>query len=439
MTPALAVLGGSPVRTRPFPAHNPIGEEEKKAALGVLESGVLSRFLGAWHPDFYGGDRVRGFEQAWAEFVGAPHAVAVNSNTSGLVAAVGAAGVGPGDEVIVPPYTMSASATAVIAYHAVPVFADIEPDTFCLDPASVRARLTPRTKAIVAVDLFGQPADLDALMAIAREHGLTVIEDAAQAPGARYRDRRVGAVSDLTVFSLNYHKHIHTGEGGVVTTASERLAERVQLIRNHGEAVVGDKGVTDLVNTFGFNLRLSEIAAAIGLAQLGKLPALLEHRQRNAELLSRRLGAIPGLTAPAVRPDCTHVYYVQPFLYDADVVGVTRERFVAAVAAELPTSPDRDWPLLSAGYVRPLYLQPMYQQQIAIGPSGCPFRCAHYAGKVDYREGLCPVTERIEARHMIVTEFLRPPATLADMEDVVRAFEKVYDQRRALRESERVR
>jgi perosamine synthetase len=435
MTSSLALLGGSPVRTRPFPAHNPIGEEEKKAALEVLESGVLSRFLGAWHPDFYGGSRVRAFEEAWADFVGARHAVAVNSNTSGLVAAVGAAGVGPGDEVIVPPYTMSASATAVIAYHAVPVFADIEPDTFCLDPASVRARLTPRTKAIVVVDLFGQPADLDALMAIARERNLTVIEDAAQAPGARYRDRRVGAVTDLTVFSLNYHKHIHTGEGGVVTTASERLVERVQLIRNHGEAVVGDKGVTDLVNTFGFNLRLSEIAAAIGLAQLGKLPTLLERRQENAEFLSRGLGAIPGLTAPVVRAGCTHVYYVQPFLYDADVVGVSRERFVAAVVAELPTSPDRDWPLLSPGYVRPLYLQPMYQQQIAIGSSGCPFRCPHYAGKVDYRKGLCPVTERIEARHMIVTEFLRPPATLADMHDVVRAFEKVYEQRGALGET----
>jgi dTDP-4-amino-4,6-dideoxygalactose transaminase len=435
VTARLALLGGSPVRARPFPAHNPIGEDEKKAAVEVLESGVLSRFLGAWHADFYGGNRVRTFERAWADFVGAPHAVAVNSATSGLVAAVGAAGVGPGDEVIVPPYTMSASATAAIAYHAVPVFADIEPDTFCLDPSSVRARLTPRTKAIVAVDLFGQPADLGALVAIAREQDLTLIEDAAQAPGASYRGRRVGSLSDLTVFSLNYHKHIHTGEGGVVTTASERLAERLQLVRNHGESVVGDKGVGDLVNTFGFNFRLGEIEAAIGTAQLAKLPGLLERRRANAEFLSRRIGALPGLRAPATRPGCTHVYYVQAFLYDAGVVGVPRERFVAAVSAELPTSPDRDWPLLSAGYVRPLYLQPMYQQQIAIGASGCPFRCPHYEGTVDYRKGLCPVTERIEEREMIATEFMRPPATLADMEDVARAFEKVYEARRALAEA----
>lgn len=433
MSTTLAILGGAPVRTRPFPAHNPIGDEEKKAALEVLESGVLSRFLGAWHPDFYGGDRVQAFERAWAELVGARHAVSVNSNTSGLVAAVGAAGVGPGDEVIVPPYTMSASATAIIAYHAVPVFVDIEPDTFCLDPARIRERITPRTRAIVTVDLFGQPADLEPIGAIAREHGLVVIEDAAQAPGARYRGRPLGAISDMTVFSLNYHKHIHTGEGGVVTTDSDRFAERLQLIRNHGEAVVADKGVTDLVNAFGFNLRLSEIAAAIGLAQLGKLPGLLARRRENAEFLSRGIGAVPGLRAPVVRAGSTHVYYVQPFLYDAAVIGVSRERFVEAVCAELPTATDRDWPLASAGYVTPIYLQPMYQQQIALGPSGCPFRCPHYQGTVDYRRGLCPVTERIETQQIITTEFMRPPSTLEDMRDVVRAFEKVHEQRHALR------
>ena len=431
---SLALFGGTPVRTRPFPAHNPIGEEEKNAVLAVLDSGVLSRFIGVWHRDFFGGDRVQAFERAWAEFVGARHAVSVNSNTSGLFAAVGAAGVGPGDEVIVSPYTMSASATAIVGYNAVPVFADIEPDTFCLDPASVRARITSRTKAIVVVDLFGQPADLDAIMAIAREHGLTVIEDAAQAPGAMYRGRRLGTISDMTVFSLNYHKHIHSGEGGVVTTESDALAERLQLIRNHGEAVVEAKGVTNLVNTFGFNLRFSEIHAAIATVQMGRLAGLLEARVANADYLSKHIGALPGLEPPKVRDGCTHVYYVQPFLFDPEVVGVSRERFVAAIEAELPTSEDRDWPLLSNGYATPLYLQPMYQRQIAYGASGCPFKCPLYTGTVDYRKGRCPVTERIEATHLIGTEFMRPPATIDDMRDVVRAFEKVYEARADLRE-----
>jgi len=431
----LALLGGTPVRTRPFPAPNQIGDEEKKAVMEVLDSGVLSRFLGAWHRDFYGGEKVVGFERAWAEFVGAQHAVSVNSNTSGLFAAVGAAGVGPGDEVIVPPYTMSATATAVIGYNAVPVFADIQPDIFCLDPASIQARLTSRTKAIIVVDLFGHPADLDPIMDIARYRGLVVIEDAAQAPGAVYRGRRVGSISDMTVFSLNYHKHIHTGEGGIVTTNSDRFTERLQLIRNHGEAVVGAKGVTDLVNAFGFNLRLTELPAAIGLVQLRKVPGLLQRRIENATVLSAAIGTLPGITPPVVRPGCSHVYYVQPFLFDEAVVGVSRERFVEAVAAELPTAEDRDWPLIGSGYGAPLYLQPMYQHQIAYGTVGCPFKCPLYTGKLDYRKGLCPVTERIEEKHLIVTEFMRPPATRDDMADVVAAFEKVYEHRQALVEA----
>jgi dTDP-4-amino-4,6-dideoxygalactose transaminase len=430
--PKLALLGGKPVRTKPFPAHNPIGKEEKKAAIEVIESGVLSRFLGAWHKDFYGGEKVQTFERAWAIYVDAKHAVSVNSNTSGLFAAVGAAGVGPGDEVLVPPYTMSASATAIIGYHAVPVFADIQPDIFCIDPASIKKRITPRTKAIIVVDLFGHPADLDPIMKIARKHNLVVIEDAAQAPGAIYHGRKVGAISDMTVFSLNYHKHIHTGEGGIVTTNSDRFAERLQLIRNHGEAVVAEKGVKDLVNTFGFNLRLTEIQAAIGIAQLAKLPRLLKQRVKNADYLSKHIGALSGITAPIVLPGCTHAYYVQSFLFDEAVVGVSRERFVEAICAELPTAEDRDWPLISNGYCKPLYLQPMYQQQIAIGSAGCPFRCPHYKGTVNYKKGICPVTEQLYERLLIETEFMRPPATVKDMKDVVRAFEKVYEHRHEL-------
>ncbi len=428
----LALFGGEPVRKKMFPAHNPIGEEEKQAAMEVIESGVLSKFIGVWHPDFFGGKKVQALESAWADFVGAKFAVSINSNTSGLFAAAGAAGVGPGDEVIMPPYTMSATATAVIGYNAIPVFADIQEDIFCLDPKSTEERITPRTKAIMVVHLFGHPADMDPILEIARKYHLVVIEDAAQSPGGIYKGRKVGTLGDMTVFSLNYHKHIHTGEGGIVTTNSEYFAERLQLIRNHGEAVAGAKGVTNLVNTFGFNLRLTEIQAAIGLTQLAKLPRLLEERIQNADYLSQHIGALPGIKAPVVYPDCKHVYYVQPFLFDEEIVGVSRERFVEAICAELPTAEDRDWHLVYNGYVAPLYLQSMFQQQIAYGESGCPFKCPLYRGQVNYSKGLCPVTERIEAKHMIGTEFMRPPATLDDMADVVNAFEKVYEHRHEL-------
>ena len=425
----LALFGGEPIRKKLFPAHNPIGEEEKRAAIEVIESGVLSKFIGVWHPDFYGGEKVQALEEAWADFVGTKYAVSVNSNTSGLFAAIGAAGIGPGDEVIVSPYTMAASATAIIGYNAVPVFADIHPDIFCLDPQSVQGRITPRTKAIMVVHLFGHPADMDSILGIARRHQLVVIEDAAQSPGAIYKGKEVRTLGDMTVFSLNYHKHIHTGEGGIVTTNSDYFVERLQLIRNHGEAVVEAKGVTNIVNTFGFNLRLTEIQAAVGLAQLSKLPRLLEQRIQNADYLSQHIGSLPGIKAPVVYPGCKHVYYVQPFLFDENIVGVSRERFVEAIGAELPTAEDRDWGLIYNGYVMPLYLQPMFQRQIAYGESGCPFKCPLYRGQVNYKQGLCPVTERIEAKYMIGTEFMRPPATLEDMKDVVRAFGKVYEYR----------
>jgi dTDP-4-amino-4,6-dideoxygalactose transaminase len=329
---------------------------------------------------------------------------------------------------------MSATATAIVGYNGIPVFADIERDIFCIDPASIEKCISPRTKAIIAVHLLGHPADMDPILEIARRHDLVVIEDAAQAPGATYKGRKVGALGDMTVFSLNYHKHIHTGEGGLVTTDSDYFAERLELIRNHGEAVVEAQKITNIVNAFGFNLRLTELQAAIGLAQIAKLPALLEQRLENAAYLAVHIGALPGVEAGPVREGCEHVYYVQPFLYDETVVGISRECFVEAICAELPTAEDRDWPLIFNGYGTPLYLLPMYQQQIAYGTAGCPFRCPLYEGETNYSKGLCPVAEETEEKRLIGTEFMRPPNTVDDMQDVVNAFEKVYENRSSLME-----
>src|SRR6185436_3828315 len=166
--PKLAIRGGKPLRARPFPSYNTIGAEEKQAVLEVLDSGVLSGYLGTWSPQFFGGPRVQTLEKEWSAYFGARHAISVNSGTSGLYAAVGAAGVGPGDEVIVSPYTMSASATAALVYGGIPVFADIDPLTFCLDPKSIETRITPRTKAILIVHILGYPADMDAIMLLAK-------------------------------------------------------------------------------------------------------------------------------------------------------------------------------------------------------------------------------------------------------------------------------
>lgn len=432
----LALLGGEPIRVKPFPAYNVIGPDEIESVRAVMETGVLSRFLGAWHPDFYGGPQVQAFEKEWAASCGVEHAVAVNSATSGLYAAIGAAGVGPGDEVIVPPLSMAASATAAVIYGGVPVFCDIDPKTFTPSPDSIRDKVTVRTKAIMVVHLLGHPADMDPIMAIAAEHGLVVIEDCAQALSAAYKGRPVGALGHIGVFSLNYHKHIHTGEGGVCASNDERLADRMRLIRNHAEAVVAGKGEADLINMLGFNYRLGEIEAAIGRSLLPKGALLVEARRRNVAYLEERLGALPGLAPARASADCRHSYYAHAFHCDETVHGISRDLMVRALRAELPPTELREesgGALIGPGYKTPLYLLPMYQKQIGFGGKGFPFKGPHYSGKVDYAEGLCPAAEHA-GRTMITHELMRPPMTDNDLNDVISAFHKVFDNLSSLRD-----
>lgn len=431
----LAIKGGKPVRanTDLFPAYNTIGKEEIDAVTEVLKSGNLSQFLGVWSADFLGGPMVRTLEEKWCEAIGVANAVSVNSNTSGLFASVGAIGIQPGDEVIVSPYTMTASAIAPIVYGGVPVFADIDPNTFCLDPKSIRSRITSRTKAIIIVHILGHPAEMDEIMAIAQEFNLKVIEDCAQTPKGKYKGRYLGTIGDLGVFSLNYHKHIHTGEGGIIVTNNKDLAERVQLIRNHAENIVEAKGITDITNMIGFNYRMTEIEAAIGIQQLKKLDQLIEERLANVKKVNEGLGSLPGIVAqPYVAEDSLHTYYIQPFKYDREVLGIHRNDFVAAIKAEIPTSKLREAaPLIGAGYVRPLYLQPIYQQRSAFA-----FTNEKFKSDVDYSKGICPVTERMHFNELITTEFMRPGMTSSDIEDVIRAFEKVVKYRHELEPAE---
>jgi perosamine synthetase len=416
----LAIHGGSKVITKPFKLYNSIGQEEVDAAKAVVESGVLSKFLGCWDPDFYGGPKVQEFELACKEYFGVKHAVTVNSWTSGLIAAIGAIGIEPGDEVIVSPWTMCASATSILHWNAIPVFADIEDQTFNLDPKSVEENITPYTKAIMAVDIFGQSCDIDELMLIAKRHGLKVITDTAQAPGVFNKGRFTGTLSHVGGFSLNYHKHIHTGEGGIIVTNDDDIFERVQLIRNHAEAVVEGKGVTNLSNMIGHNFRLGEIESAIGIEQLKKLKGFIEGRQNAAELLTKGLSGLKGLRVPVIKPDCSHAYYQYPLVLDINKLGISRKKIHEALVAEGISG-------LEEGYCN-IHLLPMYQKKIAYGSNGFPWSSDICKRDVSYEKGICPVAEDLHDRTFLTISMCLHEFDETDINLLVKAFHKVWNQ-----------
>lgn len=428
MSSPLAIHGGPKVRTVPFPAYKPIGKEEADAASEVVQSGILSKFLGAWHEDFYGGPHVRALESEWSTYFDVSHAIAVNSASSGIIAALGAAGIGPGDEVIVTPYSMCISATAPLFYGAIPIFADIEENFFCLDPESVEKKITDKTKAIIVVNLFGQPYDARRINEIAKKHHLVVIEDASQSPCATLDGNFSGTLGDIGIFSLNYHKHIHCGEGGMIVTNNATFAERARFIRNHAEAAIASRpDMTDLTNMVGYNMRMGEIEAAITRIQLQKLDSLVSQRIAHVQYVREKLAHIPFITAGETRPGATHAYYLHVYLYDKEKAGgIPRDVFLDAVRAELCYTENRETEgvKVCGGYVRPLYLLPLFQQKIAFGSKGFPFTLSP---DVAYEEGSCPVAEKCHKERLFYHELIHPHLSKDDLDDVVKAFIKVSE------------
>jgi perosamine synthetase len=314
----LALLGGEPAVPRgerhvEWPV---ITEDDRAAVLRVLDSGKLVS-------NAEGETEVRGLEQAWAERVGVEHCVGVSNGTVALQLPLAALGIGPGDEVIVPALSFIATGLAPLHQLATPVFADIDPDTFALDPDEVETRITPQTKAIVPVHLHGLPADMDRLLDVARRHDLAVVEDACQAHGATYGDRPVGGLGDAAAFSLQVTKNLPTcGEGGLVTTNDGALAEQLTMMRQFGEVIETGRERDYVSHLLGWNAKLNPIQAAFAASQLARYDDYERRRQENVAAFLDRLADLPGLQVPRAVPGSTHSWHILRFRLDPEAAGL---------------------------------------------------------------------------------------------------------------------
>lgn len=414
MMAKLALFGGEPVRKVPFPKHPIIGDDEKNQVLEVLNSGNISTFIASAGEHFLGGKKIREFEEKFAAKMNTKFAVSFNSASSALHAAVVSVGVSPGEEVIVPPTSFTSTATSSLMHNAIPVFSDVKRDTFCLDPNKLENVLSPLSKAIIPVHLFGGSCDMDEIMLFAKKNNLAVIEDCAQSPNTQYNGKTVGSIGDCGVFSFQESKNMMTGEGGMLITNNEDIAKIAQMVRNHGEVIVPTLKNRSYISEFlGWGYRMTELEAALGVAQLSKLDYFNNERIKLGTFLHNEINKINGLKH--VKYDnVKHVYWVFGMSYDEEKIGLPRNLFCDALKAEgIPCS---------AGYVQPLYLSPLYQEKRA-------FAFKHYKGNVKYTKGICPVAELLYEKELVITMICRPPATIDDMKDFVSAIHKIIDNK----------
>lgn len=421
----LATLGGTPVRdvtTNPWPSWPVWGEEEEAGVLEVVRSGQWS----------YNGPKELAFIAAWSEFLGVRHSVLVANGTVSIQLALEALDIGPGDEVIVPGLTWQATAAAVIDVNAVPILVDVEPDTWCISPTAVEAAITPRTRAIIVVHLYGAMADMDAILPIARKHGLSVIEDAAHKHGGSWNGKKAGTLGDIGSFSLQLSKPLTAGEGGIITTDNAELWERIDALRNCGRRPVqaaassekerGNYGTEgDLIQSG--NYRITEFQAAVLLAGLRRLPEQNRHRAANAEHLNARLEEIDGVEPlRADERETERAYFNFAFRYHADEFGgLSVARFREALAAELGIDVQPSYePLNDCPLYRPLtkkryHLSDAYWRAIDPGRFELPV-C-----KRIYRE------ESVNFHHTLLM------GSKEDMDQVAQAVSKIRDNAAELR------
>ncbi len=391
MPDRLATQGGSPVRPTMLPYGRQLVEEDDiEAVVAVLRSSMLTT-----------GELVDEFERRLAEYVGAKYAVVLSNGTAALHASAAASGLAPGDEAVVTPMTFVASANCVAYCAGVPVFADVDPDSLLIDPAGIEQKITPRTRAVIAVDYAGQPCDYQAITEVCHKYGLTLIEDACHALGAEYQGKRVGSFADMTVFSFHPVKHITTAEGGAVATDDQDLADKIRRFRNHGistdhrqRAANGSWGYE--ISVLGYNYRLTDIQCALGISQLQKADRWLARRRAIAGHYDKAFEEIDGIGPLKVAADVRHAYHLYVVQIDPVKIGMDRTKLFQSLRAENIG--------INVHYI-PVHLHQYYRDRFGTTP------------------GLCPVAE--SAYENLISLPMFPAMTDDDAADVISAIKKV--------------
>ncbi len=420
MAEKLAIKGGNPAvppSVEKYSLNFPIlSEDDIQAATDVLKSG---RLMGS-----PGSPQIAALAQEWAEYVGAKYCIVLNSGTAALHAAVAAAGIGPGDEVITTPFSFLTSTTSIIYQNGIPIFADIDPETYNLDPGRIEEKISEKTKAILPVHIAGLPADMDQINAIARKHNLVVIEDACQSHGAQYKGKKTGTLGNMAAFSLQWSKNLTTGaDGGLLTTDNEEFCLRAEMLGRFGEILKPGKRRDYNAYSLGWMYRSDELLAAIARSRLKRLDQQNRLRQRNCEYLTRELSKIKGVIPPFVPEDRTHVYYLYIIRFSPENLGIdTPPRLFRQKVQEALTAEGVD---IGQWAGQPIFATNLFKLGRGYG-KGCPWSCP-YARKVEYREEDFPMTMRFMDDFAVLWS-VQPPNGLELMKCYVEAFQKVFEQ-----------
>ncbi len=403
-----------------FKKFNTYNHQEIKVALKVLKTGNLSGYIGEWQKEFYGGKYVKLMEAKYAKFFKVKYAISVNSWSTGLICALGALDLNPGDEVILPTWTMSACASAILHWNCIPIFADIDKKTFNIDLESIKKNISSKTKAIMAVDISGLPSNIDEIKKIAKKNKIKIITDSAQSPFAKYKNKIAGTIGDIGGISLNYHKHIHTGEGGVIFTNNKLYCEKMKMIRNHGEAVLRKRKNFPEINMIGNNFRMGELEAAISIVQLNKLKKIIHKRIKIANYLTEKLSKIEGLVLPKKYNDNSNVYYTYPIVLEE------RKKFNRKKIINLLKKEGLEG--FGAGYQN-LHLLPTFQKKIAYGRYHFPWVSPFNKRNISYKKGICPVAEKMHDNLYIGFGISHFDLSFKNIDFIYSKFKKIFKRK----------